>query len=164
MRGLSIALANGKTIPLVELFPRPRQIHCYFIDCVVRSEKAWLAEGRLKRPLPDEGIAEILEREYGIHVSRRTVANIRHALAISNCRRRGRGMNYLTATEGFSALVPLTPQALRTRFRPIRGCTRSGRALLPALEEKTTLLKEKFYHRSRTVWSTSAPREIYASA
>ena len=42
VRGLSIALANGKTIPLVKLFPRPRQIHCYFIDCVVKSEKAWL--------------------------------------------------------------------------------------------------------------------------
>ncbi len=114
VRGLSIALANGKTIPLVELFPRPRQIHRYFIDRVIKSEEALLAEGVLKRPLPDAGIAKILDREYGIRVSRRTVVNIRHVLAIPNCRRRGRGMNYLTATDGFSALVPLTPQALRT--------------------------------------------------
>jgi len=35
-------------------------------------------------------------------------------LAIPDCRSRSQRMNYLAATEGFSALVPLTPQALRT--------------------------------------------------
>ena len=113
VRGLLIALPNRKTIPLVKLFARPRQIHCYFVDYVVKNEKAWMLSGILKRPLPDEGIVEILEREYGIRVSRRTVANIRHALAIPDCRRRSQRMNYLAATEGFSALLPLTPQALR---------------------------------------------------
>jgi RNA polymerase sigma-54 factor len=68
----------------------------------------------LWKPLTDEAIATILEREYGIHLLRRTVANIRHDLAIPDCRSRSQRMSYLAATEGFSALVPLTPQALRT--------------------------------------------------
>ena len=114
VRGLSITLPNRKTIPLVELFPRPRQIHCHFVDYVVKKEKTWMAEGVLREPLTDAAIAEILEREYGMHLLRRTVANIRHDLAIPDCRGRGPRMNYLAATEGFSALVPLTPQALRT--------------------------------------------------
>mgnify|MGYP001567477404 CR=1 FL=1 len=114
VRGLSITLPNRKTIPIAELLPMPRKIHRYFVDYVVKREKTWIAEGALMRPLSDGAIAEILERENGIRLLRRTVANIRHALAIPDCRRRGPRMNYLTATEGFSALVPLTPQALRS--------------------------------------------------
>ncbi len=114
VRGMSITLPNGKTIPMIGLFPKPRQIHCYLIDYVIRNENISVAEGVLKRPLSDEGIAELLEREYGMHLSRRTVANIRHVLAIPDCRRRCQRMNYLTVTEGFSALVPLTVQALRS--------------------------------------------------
>ncbi len=114
VRGLSITLPNRKTVPMTELFPTPRKIHCYLLDYVVKMEKAWIAEGALMKPLSDWAIAEILERENGIRLLRRTVANIRHALAIPDCRRRGPRMNYLTATEGFSTLVPLTPQALRS--------------------------------------------------
>lgn len=114
VRGLSITLPNGKAIPFTGLFPKPRQIHCYYVDYVIKKEKTWIAEGVLKEPLSDEAITDILEREYGIRLLRRTVANIRHALAIPDCRRRGQRMNYLTATEGFSALVPLTPQVLRS--------------------------------------------------
>lgn len=114
VRGLSIALPNEKTIPLAGLFPRPRQIHCYFVDHVIKREKAWIGKGVLEEPLSDEAIAQILEREYGVRLLRRTVANIRHALAIPDCRSRSHRMNYLAATEGFSALVPLTPQAVRS--------------------------------------------------
>jgi len=67
----------------------------------------------LREPLTDEAIAGIIEREYGIRLLRRTVANIRHDLAIPDYKSRSRRANYLAATEGFSALVPLTPQALR---------------------------------------------------
>lgn len=114
VRGLSIALPNGKAVPLAGLFPKPRQVHCHFVDYVIKKEKAWIAEGVLRDPLTDEAVAEILEREYGIRLLRRTVANLRHALAIPDCRSRSQRANYLAATEGFSALVPLTPQALRT--------------------------------------------------
>ncbi|PZP50704.1 MAG: hypothetical protein DI596_14965, partial [Azospira oryzae] len=114
VRELTIRLPNAKTIPLIGLFPRPRQVHCYFVDYVIKKEKTWIAEGVLEGPLSDEAIAEILAREYGLHLLRRTVADIRHHLAIPDCRRRRHRMNYLTATEGFSPLVPLTPQTLRT--------------------------------------------------
>ena len=112
-RGVSITLPNGKTIPLVGLLPKPRQIHCYLVDYVIKKEKTWITEGALGGPLSDEGIAEMLEREYEVRLLRRTVVNIRRALAIPDCRKRRQRMNYLMATEGFSALVPLTPQALR---------------------------------------------------
>ena len=114
VRGLSIALPNGKTIPLADFLPRPRQIHCRYVDYVTKNEKVRISEGVLEGPLSDEAIAQVLEREHGVRLLRRTVANIRHALAIPDCRRRGERANYLTATEGFSALVPLTPQALRS--------------------------------------------------
>lgn len=114
VRVLSIALPNGEAVPLGGLFPKPRQVHCHFVDHVIKREKAWMLQGILWEPLTDEAIAAILEREYGINLLRRTVANIRHDLAIPDCRSRSQRMNYLAATEGFSALVPLTPQALRT--------------------------------------------------
>lgn len=114
VRVLSIALPSGKVVPLSGLFPKPRQVHCHFVDHVIKKEKAWMLQGVLREPLTDEAIATILEREYGIRLLRRTVANIRHDLAIPDCRSRSQRMNYLAATEGFSALLPLTPQALRT--------------------------------------------------
>ncbi|KAF0163527.1 MAG: hypothetical protein FD157_2857 [Rhodocyclaceae bacterium] len=114
VRVLSIALPNGEAVPLGGLFPKPRQVHCHFVDHVIKREKAWMLQGILWEPLTDEAIAAILEREYGINLLRRTVANIRHDLAIPDCRSRSQRMNYLAATEGFSALVPLTHQALRT--------------------------------------------------
>lgn len=114
VRGLSIALPNGEAVPLGKLFPKPRQVHCHFVDHVIKREKAWILQGVLCEPLTDEAIAAILKREHGIRLSRRTVANIRHDLAIPDCRSRSQRMNYLAATEGFSTLIPLTPQALRT--------------------------------------------------
>ncbi|WP_114973482.1 hypothetical protein [Rhodoferax ferrireducens] len=114
VRVLSIALPNGEAVPLGRLFPKPRQVHCHFVDHVIKREKAWILQGVLCEPLTDEAIAAILKREYGIRLSRRTVANIRHDLAIPDCRSRSQRMNYLAATEGFSTLVPLTLQALRT--------------------------------------------------
>ncbi len=114
VRILSIALPNGETVLLGGLFPKPRQVHCHFVDHVIKREKAWMLQGVLREPLTDGAIADILEYEYGLRLLRRTVVNIRHDLAIPDCRSRSQRMNYLAATEGFSALVPLTHQTLRT--------------------------------------------------
>ena len=114
VRGLSIVLPTGKALPMAQLFPGPRTTHCHFVDYVIKREISWVEQGVLAGPLSDQAIAEILERENGIRLSRRTVANIRYALAIPNSRRRGERMNYLTATEGFSMLIPLTQQTLRS--------------------------------------------------
>jgi len=143
VRVLSIALPNGKAVPLGGLFPKPRQVHCHFVDHVIKREKTWMLEGVLREPLTDEAIAAILEREYGIRLLRRTVANIRHDLAIPDCRSRSQRMNYLAATEGFSALVPLTPQALRTAIPAQPGVYEIRAALgLPMGEAKAGWLEK----------------------
>ncbi|NMM26771.1 MAG: hypothetical protein HHJ12_05625 [Glaciimonas sp.] len=112
-RGLSITLPNSQEVPLSTLFAKPRQVHRHFVDHMIKKETAWMFQGLLHQPLTDETIAAILERDYGVHLSRRTIANVRHDLAIPDCRSRSLRMHYLAATEGFSALVPLTTQVLR---------------------------------------------------
>ena len=174
VRGLSITLPNGKAVPLNTLFPKPRQVHCHFVDHMIKAEKTWMAEGLLRGPLTDEAIAAILEREHGIRLSRRTVANIRHGLAIPDYNSRSQRTDYLAATDGFSALVPLTAQALRTavpplkrcalRFRPIPACTRSGRFSLPPSVQKRKTGQGKVCRQYRTAWSISARPETCASA
>ena len=114
IRGLSIQLPNGQTVSLSKLFPRHRQIHCYAVNIVIKKEKTLITRGEISAPLTDEEIATVLAREHDIGVSRRTVANIRRDLGIPGCRSRGSRMNYLIATAGFSAQLPLTQQTLRT--------------------------------------------------
>ena len=113
IRGLSIMLPNRQVSPLNKLFPKPQQIHCHIVSNMIEREKILIIKGVLATPLPDEAIATKLARDHGVRVSRRTVANIRRDLDIPDCRSRGQRMNYLTATMGFSALLPLTPQTLR---------------------------------------------------
>jgi len=121
VRGLAVALPGGKIIPLSGLFPTQRKVHCHYVDHVIKIEKSWLLQGLLSKPLTDEGIAEHIRREFGANVSRRTVANIRHDLAIPDYRSRGQRLDYLAATAGFSPLVPLTRQALRSDIPPEPG-------------------------------------------
>jgi RNA polymerase sigma-54 factor len=114
VRGLSIILPDGKALALSRLFPGARQVHCHYVDHLIKKEQSWMAEGRLQAPLSDGAIADILARDHGIRLLRRTVADIRRQLAIPDCRQRRQRMNYLAATEGFSALMPLTSKALRS--------------------------------------------------
>ena len=139
VRGLSIILPNGKALPLPGLFPRARQLHCHYVDYLIKKEQSWMAEGRLQGPLSDGAIAEMLARDYGIRLLRRTVADIRHQLAIPDCRRRRHRMNYLVATEGFSALMPLTPQALRSAVPAHPGVYEIRAAAAPATEANEPL-------------------------
>ncbi|MEJ0045632.1 MAG: hypothetical protein WDN04_05455 [Rhodospirillales bacterium] len=120
VRGLSLTRPDGRIVPFNELFPKPRQVHRYFVECI-REEKNRMLQGELHAPLSDEAIAEILAREYGTRLLRRTVASIRQDLAIPDSRGRRHRMDYLVATEGFSALVPLTPQTLRSVVPPHPG-------------------------------------------
>lgn len=113
VRGLSIALPNRNVVPLGTLFTKPRQVHRHFVDHVIKKEKDWMLEGILREPLTDDAIAAIIKCEYDIRMSRRTVANVRHDLAIPDCRNRRLLMKYLAATEGFSALMPLTAHVLQ---------------------------------------------------
>jgi RNA polymerase sigma-54 factor len=113
VRNLSIRLPNGQVSQVAQFFPKPRHIHCHFVANVVEKEKLLIASRELASPLPDEAIAAMLERDHGIRVSRRTVANIRHDLAIPDSRCRSHRTHYWAATAGFSVLLPLTFHTLR---------------------------------------------------
>jgi len=116
IRGLSFRMVDGATLPLSALFPSARQLNCHRIDFLVKAEKTLILEGRLARPLSDGALATLLAGQ-GVSLSRRTVAAIRHQLAIPDWRRRGDRKDYLAATEGFSPLLPMTAQAL-SAFMP----------------------------------------------
>ena len=121
IRVLSLRMINGGTLPLIALFPSKRQLHCYQIDSLIKREKTLILEKKIAHPLPDEAIAVHLKQQYGTSLSRRTVAAVRHRLDIPDWRRRSERKDYLVATEGFSPLLPLTPQALSTFVPPHSG-------------------------------------------
>ncbi|MCF8480122.1 MAG: GIY-YIG nuclease family protein [Rhodospirillum sp.] len=112
IRGLSIRINGGKLQPLRTLFPNERLLHCHRIDRLIKMEKVLLLEGALDHPLSDDAIAEQLLLQYGVSLSRRSVAMIRRQMAIPESRRRVGYGGYLVATEGFSALLPLTRQSV----------------------------------------------------
>lgn len=114
IRVLSIGLANGKLVPLASLFPSERLLNCHRVNALIKQEKTLLLEGTIPMPWSDDEIARILRDTQAIRVSRRTVADIRHQLAIPERRYRSDCKEYLAATEGFSPLVPLTPQSIAT--------------------------------------------------
>lgn len=143
VRKLSITLPNAKVVPLAEMLPRPRQVHCHLLDHVLKEEKTWLAQGILCEPFTDDAIAGLLERRYGVRLLRRTVADIRRSLAIPDSRSRGRRIEYLAATEGFSALVPLTPQALRTAVPSRSGVYEIRAGTAPQAETGTNGCRAK---------------------
>jgi len=121
IRGVTIMLPDGKAIALRGLLPTPRQVHCHYVDHVIKEEKRWLLQGSLREPLTDKGIAECMGEAFGSGVSRRTVANIRRDLAIPDYRSRAQRLDYLVATAGFSPLVPLTRQTLHAVVPPDPG-------------------------------------------
>ncbi len=112
VRGLAITMPDGKTLPLSRLFPSERQLHCHRLDLLVKSEKQLLLAGEIARPWSDAQLAALLEQQHGTRLSRRSIAAIRHQLALPDCRRRAALADYRMATEGFSALLPLTPSVL----------------------------------------------------
>lgn len=77
VRGLSIMLLNDQYVALEKLFPKSRQILCYLVNAIVKKEKSLIAKGELLAPLKDGEIARKLDKDYDIHVSCRTVANVR---------------------------------------------------------------------------------------
>jgi RNA polymerase sigma-54 factor len=113
IRKLSIVLPGGKEIDLRSLCPKPRQIHCYFVDHVIKTERALMMEGSIHAPLKDDEIAAEIGKKFAARLSRRSVAYIRHDLGIPDYRDRSHKGDYLTATTGFSSLLPLTRQSVR---------------------------------------------------
>lgn len=114
VRNLAIRLPGGEDISLQTLFPSKRQGHCQFVARVIEDEKNRMAEGRLEKPLTDGEIAAAVERDFGVRLLRRTVAYIRRDLGIPDHREREKRDDYRVMTSGFSAVLPLSPEALLT--------------------------------------------------
>lgn len=114
VRSLAIRLPGGEDISLQTLLPSKRHKHCQFVARVVEDEKNRMAGGRLEKPLTDGEIAAAVERDFGVRLLRRTVAYVRRDLGISDHRERGKQGDYHALTSGFSAILPLSPEALLT--------------------------------------------------
>lgn len=114
IRKLSIILPGGKEVDLRSLCPKPRQVHYYFVDHVIKNERALMIEGIgiVRAPLKDGEIAAEIGKKFAVRLSRRSVAYIRHDLGIPDYRDRGHKSGYLSATTGFSSLLPLTRQSV----------------------------------------------------
>ncbi len=112
IRKLSIILPDGKEVDLRSLCPKSRQVHCYFVDHMIKMERALMMEGIIRAPLKDGEIAAEIDRKFAAKLSRRSVAYIRHDLGIPDYRDRYHKGDYLTATTGFSSLQPLTRQGV----------------------------------------------------
>lgn len=121
IRRLSIILPGGKEVDLPSLCPKPRQIHCYFVDHVIKSERALIMEGAINASMNDGRIAAEIGNKFAVKLSRRSVAYIRYDLGIPDYRDRDHKGNYLTATTGFSSLLPLTRQSVLAGVPPAPG-------------------------------------------
>lgn len=113
VRNLSIRLPGGEDISLQTLFPSARQHHCQFVTHVIKEERRGIIKGSLAKPLTDDEIAQAVERDFGVHLSRRTVAYIRQDLGIPDHRARRTLGDYHAVTSRFSAMLPLSPEAVR---------------------------------------------------
>lgn len=118
---LAITMPDGKILPLSRLFPSERLLHCHRLDFLIKSEKQLLLAGGIERPWTDAQLAGLMQQRYGPRLSRRSIAAIRHQLAVPDCRRRAALTDYRAATEGFSALLPLTQSALAAHIPPRAG-------------------------------------------
>lgn len=121
VRRLTITMPDGVILPLSRLFPSERLLHCYRLDFLIKSEKQLLLAGEIERPWTDAQLAGLLEQRYETCLSRRSIAAIRHQLAVPDCRRRAALTDYRAATEEFSALLPLTQSALAAHIPPRAG-------------------------------------------
>ena len=121
IRKLSVILPGGKEVDLRSLCPKPRQLHCYFVAHVIQAECALMIEGMIHAPLKDGEIAAEVGKRFAATLSRRSVAYIRHDLGIPDYRGRGHKGDYLTATTGFSSLLPLTRQSVLAGAPPGPG-------------------------------------------
>ncbi len=73
IRGKSIDTPWGEEIPLKNFFPRPKRFRKELLRQLLETEA---------EPLSDEAIKDRLDKEFGVSVSRRSVANLRNELKI----------------------------------------------------------------------------------
>lgn len=121
LRRLAIRTPSGEIAALRALCPTTREVHRHYVAEIIRRERVRMVEEVAPDPLTDRDIAETVRHEFGVRLSVRTVAYIRHDLGIPDYRERNRRAGYLTATVGFSPLFPLTHDILRHQVPPKAG-------------------------------------------
>jgi len=104
---------GGRIIPLSELAPGSRGVCCHFVARVIKNEKLSMREDRIAAPLTDEEISERVSAEFGVRLSKRTVAYVRRELGIPAGRDRRAAEVYYEATAGFSPPMSFSLPILR---------------------------------------------------
>ena len=87
----SMITPQGKEIPLKDFFSNGKEkINALIMD-ILKEEKKELKEKALSNPLSDKQIKDRLEKNYGIHIARRTITkNRKEILGIPSSRKRKR--------------------------------------------------------------------------
>ncbi|MHB8369739.1 MAG: RNA polymerase factor sigma-54 [Leptospirales bacterium] len=125
---------RGRIIALSELAPGTREVGCYFVARVIKNEKSLMKEDRIADPLTDEEISERVRAEFGVRMSKRTVAYVRRELGIPAGRERRSTGLYHEETAGFSPPLPLSLPILR-EIVPYEPGVYEIRSFLPGTPE-----------------------------
>jgi len=131
LRRIAARLPNGEVVRLRSLCPAARDLHRHYVSQAITQERVRMVEDRTLVPMTDREIVSAVQSRFGARLLERTVAYVRRDLGLPNHRERGRRSEYLTATMGFSPLLPLTREALREHVPPGPGVyeLRSPKAL-----------------------------------
>lgn len=115
LRSTVVVLRDASTRPLRLLCPTSRAVLRAQVRRVLELESRLRARGRLQRAWSDATIAHRLARHAGVSVSRRLVSYCRQVLGAPGVRVRTLRGCYMTATLGFSTLVPLERKTVLQR-------------------------------------------------
>jgi len=92
IRGKSIGTPRGEEKPLKQFFPRIRRFRRELVKGLLETEKD---------PISDEAIKAKLQEQYGVSISRRSVANLRNELNIASVWQRQQA-SHMAAQKGVS--------------------------------------------------------------
>ncbi len=120
LRDLNVQLACGSVVPLASLCPKVRDLNRRYVLETIRREQMEVID-RNGSPYTDQQIAAMVGDVFGARVTRRTVAYLRRDLGIPDCRERPRRSGYLNATQGFTQLLTLDEEVVRTRVPEVPG-------------------------------------------
>jgi hypothetical protein len=92
IRGKSISTPWGEEKPLKQFFPRTKRFKRELVKGLLETEK---------EPISDEAMKAKLQEQYGVSISRRSVANLRSELKIAAVRQRQQALS-MAAQKGVS--------------------------------------------------------------
>lgn len=121
LRCLAVCRPDGEAILLKTLCPTTRSLHRHYIGHILKREQAALMEDDALAPMTDREIARAALCEFGVRLLTRTVSYVRRDLGIPAARERRHRSKYLSATVGFSPVLPLREEVLRERVPPGPG-------------------------------------------